>query len=153
MVRFDSWRAVGLGNWPAETSRQSPRKGGRATWQAVTRVKLEQASKSPMWCRPGAKAGKAEWIRKSPAGEPATTITTKHGFNHRGSEHSMSGRQSASVGEARDGRRDRDRRTSSARMADHLGVGEGQRYPRGWVTPAEGRTLTSGHDCEGGKEW
>jgi hypothetical protein len=30
------------------------------------------------------------------------------------------------------------------RMADHLGVGEGQRYRRSRVTPVEGRALTSG---------
>ena len=30
------------------------------------------------------------------------------------------------------------------RMADHLGVGKGQRYLRSRVTPVEGRTLTSG---------
>jgi len=30
------------------------------------------------------------------------------------------------------------------RMADHLGVGEGQMYLRSRVTPVEGRTLTSG---------
>jgi hypothetical protein len=29
-------------------------------------------------------------------------------------------------------------------MADHLGVGEGQRYPRSRVMPVEGRALTSG---------
>jgi phage gpG-like protein len=40
------------------------------------RVKLEQASKSPMWCRPGAEAGKAELIRKNPARERAITLTT-----------------------------------------------------------------------------
>jgi hypothetical protein len=30
------------------------------------------------------------------------------------------------------------------RMADHLGVGEGQRYQRNRVMPVEGRTLASG---------
>jgi len=29
-------------------------------------------------------------------------------------------------------------------MADHLGVGEGQRYQRSRVTPVEGRALASG---------
>jgi hypothetical protein len=29
-------------------------------------------------------------------------------------------------------------------MADHLGVGEGQRYRGSRVTPVEGRTLASG---------
>ena len=37
-------------------------------------------------------------------------------------------------------------RTSNGiyRMSDHLGVGEGQRYPRNRVMPVEGRTLASG---------
>jgi hypothetical protein len=35
------------------------------------------------------------------------------------------------------------RQTPSERVADHLGVGEGQRYRRGRVMPVEGRTLTS----------
>ena len=30
------------------------------------------------------------------------------------------------------------------RMADHLGVGKGQKYRRSRVTPVEGRTLASG---------
>ena len=30
------------------------------------------------------------------------------------------------------------------RMADHLGVGEGQKYLRNRVMPVEGRALTSG---------
>jgi hypothetical protein len=49
MVRFDSWRAVKQGNrcgWNLATKSTS---GGRATLQAVTRVKLEQASKATMW--------------------------------------------------------------------------------------------------------
>ena len=36
-------------------------------------------------------------------------------------------------------------------MADHLGVGEGQRYRRSRVTPAEGRTLTSGRIVKKGR--
>jgi hypothetical protein len=45
-------------------------------------------------------------------------------------------------------------RTSNGiyRMADHLGVGEGQKYPRSRVTPVEGRALTSGVLAKGGKE-
>jgi hypothetical protein len=37
-------------------------------------------------------------------------------------------------------------RTSNGiyRMTDHLGVGEGQMYPRNRVMPVEGRTLASG---------
>ena len=49
MVRFDSWRAARSGNWPGWNLATKSTKGGRATWRAVTRVKLEQASKSAMW--------------------------------------------------------------------------------------------------------
>src|SRR5258708_4946536 len=49
MVRFDSWRAVWLGNGPGWNLATKSTKGGRATWRAVTRVKLEQASKAAMW--------------------------------------------------------------------------------------------------------
>jgi hypothetical protein len=49
MVRFDSWRAVRLGNWPGWNLATKSTLGGRATWRAVTRVKLEQASKAAMW--------------------------------------------------------------------------------------------------------
>ena len=76
MVRFDSWRAVWSGNWPDRNLVTKSTLGGRATGQAVTRVKLEQASKSPMWCRPGTEAGKAGSIRKNPARERAISITT-----------------------------------------------------------------------------
>jgi len=75
MVRFDSWRAVRLGNWLGWNLVTKSTEGGRATWQAVTRVKLEQASKGPMWCRPGTEAGKAESIRKNPARERVKAIT------------------------------------------------------------------------------
>ena len=49
MVRFDSWRAVRLGNWLGWNLATKSTVGGRATWRAVTRVKLEQASKAVMW--------------------------------------------------------------------------------------------------------
>jgi hypothetical protein len=48
-----------------------------------------------------------------------------------------------SVGEARDGRGVAIPEIIG-RMADHLGVGKGQRYLRSRVTPVEGRALTSG---------
>src|ERR1035438_3189822 len=49
MVRFDSWRAVSTGNGADRNLATKPTHGGRAIWQAVTRVKLEQASKAAMW--------------------------------------------------------------------------------------------------------
>jgi hypothetical protein len=49
LVGLDSWRASEPGNWPGRSLAIKPTSGGRATWQAVTRVKLEQASKVTMW--------------------------------------------------------------------------------------------------------
>src|SRR2546430_14379432 len=49
MVRFDSWRAASSGNGAGWNLATKSTHGGRATWQAVMRVKLEQASKAAMW--------------------------------------------------------------------------------------------------------
>ena len=49
MVRFDSYRAASLGNQASRNLVKKSTLGGRATLQAVTRVKLEQASKVTMW--------------------------------------------------------------------------------------------------------
>src|SRR5713226_6109807 len=49
LVRFDSWRAVRSGNGSGWSLATKSTFGGRATLQAVTRVKLEQASKVTMW--------------------------------------------------------------------------------------------------------
>src|SRR6266496_680564 len=108
MVRFDSWRAVGPGNWPGRNLATKSTKGGRATWQAVTRVKLEQASKSPMWRRPGAKAGKAESARKNPARERAINLTSSTGRATGVVSTACQEGSHASVGEAREDRRSRD---------------------------------------------
>src|SRR6266853_605179 len=63
MVRFDSWRAAGPGNWAGRNLVTKSTLGGRATRQAVTRVKLEQASKAAMW-EPTQRSlgeGRADW--------------------------------------------------------------------------------------------
>ena len=75
MVRFDSWRAAWLGNWPGWNLATKSTKGGRATWRAVTRVKLEQASKAVMWMptRRTIGEGRADW--ENPARESALDIT------------------------------------------------------------------------------
>jgi hypothetical protein len=49
LVGLDSLRAPELGNWSGRSLAIKPTNGGRATLQAVTRVKLEQASKVTMW--------------------------------------------------------------------------------------------------------
>jgi hypothetical protein len=63
MVRFDSWRAVSPGNRAYRSLVTKPTYGGRATLQAVTRVKLEQASKTTMWkpTRHNHGEGRADW--------------------------------------------------------------------------------------------
>src|ERR1035437_855520 len=49
MVRFDSYRAASRGNRASRNLVKKSTLGGQATLQAVTRVKLEQASKAAMW--------------------------------------------------------------------------------------------------------
>ena len=49
MVRFDSWRAVGMGNYADRNLATKSTHGGRAIWRAATRVKFEQAPKAAMW--------------------------------------------------------------------------------------------------------
>src|SRR5216684_6826943 len=76
MVRFDSWRAAGPGNWAGRNLVTKSTLGGRATRQAVTRVKLEQASKAAMW-EPTQRSlgeGRADWE------EPGAG--TRHVNNH-----------------------------------------------------------------------
>src|SRR6266403_2607885 len=63
MVRFDSWRAASPGNRAGRNLVTKSTLGGRATRQAVTRVKLEQASKAAMW-EPTQRSlgeGRADW--------------------------------------------------------------------------------------------
>ena len=76
MVRFDSRRAVRLGNWPGRnlatksTERAANNVAGRNASEDSSRPRKCQCG-----CRPGALAGKAEPIRKNPARERAKPIT------------------------------------------------------------------------------
>ena len=92
MVRFDSYRAVSLGNQASRNLVKKSTLGGRATLQAVTRVKLEQASKAAMWMptRRTSGEGRADW--EEPGAGARHALTVKHQSGHRGSEHSMQGR-------------------------------------------------------------
>ena len=143
MVRFDSYRAASLGNQASRNLEKKFAKGGRATWQAVTRVKLEQASKAAMWAPTRRKSGegRADWEEPGAGARYRITVRTsratgvvstacKEGNLRQWGRLGM-------VGESR---------TSNGiyRMADHLGVGEGQMYLRNRVMPVEGRTLASG---------
>ena len=63
-----------------------PTQGGRASWQAVTRVKLEQASKVKSWLPTRLRYGEGRADREE-TGKCTCLV-------HRGSEHGMSGRWS-----------------------------------------------------------
>ena len=92
-------------------------------------------------------------IRKNRAGEPAMTKTSSTDQTTGVVSTACQEGNHASVGEARGGCRSRDRRTSSARMANHLGVGEGQRYRLRPGNAGGGKDPHFGEDCEEGKEW
>jgi hypothetical protein len=145
MVRFDSWRAVSPGNRADRNLATKSTHGGRAIWRAVMRVKSEQAPKAAMWTPTRRETGEGSTDREEPG------AGARQHDNHRAPIRSAgvvgTARQKgsrASVGEARDGSWGRVLRTPPARVADHLGVGKGQRYRGSRVTPVEGRALTSG---------
>lgn len=111
--------------------------------QAVTRVKLEQASKAAMWMPTRRMSGEGRADREEPGAGARYEITVstsrttgvvstacKEGSLRQWGRPGM-------VGESR---------TPNVvyRRTDHLGVGEGQRYRRSRVMPVEGRALTSG---------
>ena len=140
MVRFDSWRAASPGNRVGRNLVTKSTLGGRATRQAVTRVKLEQASKEPTQRSPG--EGRADWE------EPGAGA--RHANNHYAPIRTT-GVVSTACKEGSQSQWGRlgvveESRASNVinRMADRLGVGEGQRYLRSRVMPVEGRALTSG---------
>ena len=78
MVRFDSYRAVSLGNRASRNLEKKSTIGGRATWQAVTRVKLEQASKAAMWASTRRKSGedRADWEEPGAGARYPLTVST-----------------------------------------------------------------------------
>jgi hypothetical protein len=144
MVRFDSYRAVSLGNRASRNLVKKSTVGGRATWQAVMRMKLEQASKATMWEPTQHMSGEGRADRENPgAGArqrdnhrvPIRTTGVVSTACEEGSLRQWG--RPGMVGESQ---------TSNGicRMADHLGVGKGQKYQGSRVTPVEGRALTSG---------
>jgi hypothetical protein len=111
--------------------------------QAVTRVKLEQASKAIMWTptRRMSGEGRADWEEPGAGARQRITVRTSRAtgvVSTACKEGSL--RQWGRPGMVEESR------TSNGidRMADHLGVGEGQRYQRSRVMPVEGRALASG---------
>ena len=147
MVRFDSYRAVSLGNRACRNLVTKSTLGGQATLQAVTRVKLEQASKATMWMptRQMSGEGRADWEEPGAGARQAITVSTSRATGvvstacKEGSlrQWGRPGMGPGMVGESRTP-------NDIERMADHLGVGEGQRYRGSRVMPVEGRTLTTG---------
>jgi len=111
--------------------------------QAVTRVKLEQASKAAMWTptrrtngegrddweEPGAGARYRITVRTSRSTGVVSTACKEGNLRQWG--------RLGMVGESR-------APNVIFGMTDHLGVGEGQMYPRNRVMPVEGRALASG---------
>ena len=84
MVRFDSWRAVSLGNRANRNLATKSTYGGQAIWRAVMGVKSEQAPKAAMRTPTRRETGEAERIGKYPAWERANTITIVHRFGSPG---------------------------------------------------------------------
>ena len=77
-VRFHSYRAASLGNQASRNLVTKSTLGGRATLQAVTRVKLEQASKATMWTptRPMSGEGRVDWEEPGAGARNAITVRT-----------------------------------------------------------------------------
>ena len=144
MVRFDSYRAASLGNRAGRNLVIKPTFGGQATWQAVMRVKLEQASKAAMWTPTQQMIGEGRADREMPG------AGARQRYNHRLPIRTTGVVSTACAeGSLRQwGRPGMVGESQSpnvvARMADHLGVGKNQMYRRSRVTPVEGRALASG---------
>src|SRR5438034_381822 len=144
MVRFDSWRAAGLGNGAGRNLATKSTLGGRATWQAVMRMKLEQASKATMWKPTQRTLGEGRADREEPragarqANNHRAPIRTTGVVSTACQEGSLRqwGRPGM-VGESQTP-------NVVVRRTDHLGVGKGQMYQRSRVISVEGRALTSG---------
>ena len=138
MVRFDSYRAAGSGNRISRNPVKKSTLGGRATLQAVTRVKLEQASKATMWAptRRMSGEGRADWEEPGAGARQPITMSTSRATGV-GSTACKEGslRQWGRLGMVRESRTP----NVVERMTDHLGVGEGQRYRGSRVMPVEGR--------------
>ena len=143
MVRFDSYRAASLGNQASRNLVKKSTLGGRATLQAVTRVKLEQASKATMWAptRRMSGEGRADWEEPGAGTRYRSTVSTSRAtgvVSTACKEGSL--RQWGRLGMVGESRAP----NVVLGTTDHLGVGEGQRYRRSRVTPVEGRALASG---------
>src|ERR1035438_10074708 len=130
MVRFDSYRAASAGNWASRNLVTKSTIGGRATWQAVMRVKFEQASKAAMWTPTRRMSGEGRADREEPGAgarqlnnhnAPIRTTGVVSTACEEGNLRQWG--RPGMVGESRPS-------NGIFRMSDHLGVGEGQMYRR-----------------------
>jgi hypothetical protein len=144
MVRFDSWRAASPGNRAGRNLATKSTIGGRAIWRAVTRVKLEQASKAAMWTPTRRKTGEGRTD-----GEEARAGSRKHD-NHRAPIWST-GVVSTARQKGSQGQWGRPGVVAGSRPANVIAgwrtIWASERvrlYRRSRVIPVEGRTLTSG---------
>ena len=127
MVRFDSYRAASRGNRASRNLVKKSTLGGRATLQAVTRVKLEQASKATMWAPTRRKSGEGrdDWEEPGAGARYPITVSTSRATGvvstacKEGSLRQWG--RPGMIGESRTP-------NGIFRMSDHLGVGEGQMY-------------------------
>jgi len=144
MVRFDSWRAASLGNGAGWNLATKSTLGGRATWQAVMRMKLEQASKAAMWKPTQRTLGEGRADREEP--RAGARQATNHRAPIRTTGVGSTAWQEGSLRQwGRPGMVGESQPPNGiGRMTDRLGVGEGQRYRRSRLTPVEGRALASG---------
>ena len=144
MVRFDSYRAASAGNRAGRNLVTKSTSGGRATWQAVTRVKLEQASKATRWEPTRRRSGEGRADREEPG------AGARHENNHYAPIRttgvvSTACKEGSQSQWGRPGVVEESRASNViSRMADHLGVGKGQMYQRSRVTPVEGRARSLG---------
>jgi hypothetical protein len=131
--RHGSYRAAWSGNWPGRSLGTKSALGGRAILQAVTRVKLEQASKVKLWMPTRLLTGEGctneEETDQAPVRSTGvlSTACRKSGLR-------KFGRPGAGGG-----------RTSNITYKDggRTGSRRGSRYRRCRAMPAEGRALTS----------
>ena len=132
--RHGSYRAAWSGNWPGRSLGTKSALGGRAILQAVTRVKLEQASKVKSWMPTRLLTGEGRTNGEETDQAPVrstgvlSTACRKSGLRKFGRPGAGGGRTFSII--YKDGGRSGSRRGSG--------------YRRCWVMPAEGRTLASG---------
>ena len=152
-VRFDSWRAVSPGNGACWNLVTKSTNGGRATLQAVTRVKLEQASKAAMWKPTRQKSGEGRADREEPgAGLRHWLITVSTGRTTGVVSTACKEGNPTSVGEARDGCGSRDPANLGGKAEGPSGRRRGSDVPVKPGNSGRGKDPCFWHAWQRGKE-